>query len=75
MIEVLNTIQRSDTKIVDMNDNASTSVLLRCCDPRASLDREEEFLSFWTEVQNSLNELTIHPNGSVAQNKNANSNL
>lgn len=66
LIETLRTIERSNTRVVDLDDDAGTSVLLQCCDPRLSLDEEEEFISFWTRVQNSLNEVTIHSNKSTA---------
>jgi hypothetical protein len=66
-IETLLTIGRSDTKVINLDDSNSSSTLLRCCDPRLSLDEEEEFLSFWTDIQNSLNELsTSHSSESIA---------
>ena len=55
----LRTIERCGTKIVDMNDDNSISTLLRCCDPRLSMEEENEFLSFWTEVIEFLSRLKI----------------
>jgi hypothetical protein len=60
LIETLTMTERSDTNIVDLNDNTGTSVLLNWCDPRLSLDEEEVFLSFWNELQKSLDEFETH---------------
>ena len=63
--DILRTIERCGTRIVDMNDDNSTSTLLRCCDPRLSMEKENEFLSFWTEVQSALNEIATRSNESI----------
>ena len=55
--EALERMERHDTKVIDMSDIKGTTILLRNCNPQVSLDEENDFLRFWTEVQNALDEM------------------
>ena len=55
--EALEKIERSDTTVVDMSEINSTTILLRNCNPIVSLNEEDDFLRFWTEVQNALDDI------------------
>ena len=53
--EALEKIDRTKTRIIDMNSSEFTSVLLRSCNPKMMLEKDEEFLFFWNEIQRALN--------------------
>lgn len=53
--EALKRIDRSSTKIVDISNIESTTFMLRNCDPLVSIDDEDDFFHFLTEVQSALN--------------------
>jgi hypothetical protein len=57
MTEALKRIDRGGTTIVDMNDTECNAILLKSCDPKMSLERDKDFLHFWTQIQSTLNKM------------------
>ena len=53
--EAFEKIERTQTRVIDMNGSEFTSVLLRSCNPKMMLEKDEEFLFFWNEIQRALN--------------------
>lgn len=55
MTQALENIQRSNTRIINMDDNEFASILLRSCDPKMQLENNKDFIRFWTDIQFALN--------------------
>ena len=53
--EALEKIDRSKTKIVDINNSENTNVLLSSCNPKMLIENDDEFLFCWTGIQRALN--------------------
>ena len=59
IVKALSQIDRSDTKIVDVDNTEYTSILLHSCDPKVQFDNDNDFIHFWTERQRALNGMAI----------------
>ena len=59
IVKALSQIDRSDTKIVDVDNTEYTSILLHSCDPKVQFDNDNDFIHFWTEIQRALNGMAI----------------
>jgi hypothetical protein len=59
IVEALCQIDRSDTRIVDVDDTEYTSILLHSCDPEVHFDNDNDFVHFWTEIQRALDGMAI----------------
>jgi hypothetical protein len=54
MEEGMKSIGFEGVPVVQLEDNPNAMTLLNCCNPRRSIEREEEFNDFWDEIRGAL---------------------